>query len=330
MGLRTTPVITSTKLLTQFSEGNPLDPATAGFTRIVVATGLSDVVVHAGPKTAGNPKTATLLLHGAAGSWTTWLPLIRTSHEEGDLLPNVVALDLPGWGESGDLPPEASVDDMVDAVAGIATALGFTKWHLIGHSLGGHLALTLAARYPAQTVSVTAISATGPAALSVLRQPIRNFTTAPLLAGMLGAMCALAVLGPAGIAIVHALHRFKLLRTLTSPLFSPQRAVDPSVIDALAAEVRAEAFVLAAKAAARFDENIWSAIRCPVTLVRGRRDAFVNPTDDAWFAAALPHADQRVAAVAGHFAHIETARHPNRSVTLMFAAEKTGNREALR
>ena len=294
---------------TRYSAGDPSDPATLGFSRVVVPSALGNVVAHVAPTAVSPAETATLLLHGAAGSWTTWLPLIRAAHASGDPLHNVVALDLPGWGESGTLPREASVEDMADVASTVARALGFTSWRIIGHSLGGHLALTLAAREPERTVSVTAISATGPGALAVVRHPIRHFTTLPWLAGMLGAMRFLTALGPAGGALIRTLHRLAMLGRLSTPLFSQPKSLDASVFDSLASEIRPQAFVRAAEAASRYDERAWSSIRCPVTIVRGRRDVFVSPNDDAWFAAALPHAKQRVAVRAGHFAHIERAGH---------------------
>ena len=291
---------------THYSAENRFDRATAGLTRVVVPTELGDVVAHVDPNAAAVSDSATLLLHGAAGSWTTWLPLIRASHAAGSPLQNVVALDLPGWGESGGITANATVEDLADAVAHVTRTLGYAKWTIFGHSLGGHLGLTIAARHPERTASVTAISATGPGALSVLRHPVRHFGTLPLLAGMLGAMRFLSALRSAGTGLVRLLHRLRLLGPLSSPLFADRHTLDASVIDSLAAEVRPTSFVRAAMAAARYDESQWSSIQCPVTLVRGDTDVFVSSADDDWFAQEIPHARQQVSQNAGHFAHIES------------------------
>ncbi|MBH0083663.1 alpha/beta fold hydrolase [Salinibacterium sp. SWN167] len=291
---------------THYSAENRFDRATAGFTRVVVPTDLGDVVAHVDPNAAALSDSATLLLHGAAGSWTTWLPLIRASHATDSPLQNVVALDLPGWGESGSISATATVEDLADAVAHVTRTLGYAKWNIFGHSLGGHLGLTIAARHPVRTASVTAISATGPGALSVLRHPVRRFGTLPLLAGMLGAMRFLSTLGPAGTGLVRILHRLRVLGPLSSPLFADRRALDRSVIDSLATEIRPTAFARGAAAAARYDEAQWASIQCPVTLVRGDQDVFVSSTDDDWFARIIPHARQQVSPRAGHFAHIES------------------------
>ena len=59
-----------------------------GLRRLVVPTWVGDVVVRAG-REAGGP--ATILLHGAAGSWTTWTPLIAASDLSGSPLTDVIA-----------------------------------------------------------------------------------------------------------------------------------------------------------------------------------------------------------------------------------------------
>src|SRR5690606_22704174 len=109
--LRITEVNTTPAASTRYNAGSQFDRATARITRVVVPTTLGDVVAHVDPNAAALSDTATLLLHGAAGSWTTWLPLIRASQEAGSPLQNVVALDLPGWGESGSISADATVED---------------------------------------------------------------------------------------------------------------------------------------------------------------------------------------------------------------------------
>ncbi|MGV8876637.1 MAG: alpha/beta fold hydrolase [Rhodoglobus sp.] len=278
------------------------------FREIVVVTDLGDVVVHTNSLPGAPGNAATLLIHGAAGSWTTWLPMLHAAETAGAPLKNVVALDLPGWGASDNLPADVTVENMVDAIAQVAKTLGYTRWHVAGHSLGGHLALTMAVRYAQSTLSVTAISATGPGALAVLRHPIQKFGTLPLLAGMLGAMTFLSALGATGYALIRLLHRLHLFGPLSAVLFARHATLDPAVIATLANEIRPHAFIHAADAATRYDEGEWARISCPVTLLHGERDVFVSSNDDDWFAAVLPHATTHTIAQAGHFAHLERPR----------------------
>ena len=134
------------------------DGEALGLRRLVVPTSVGEVVVRAGRESGG---PATILLHGAAGSWTTWTPLIAASDLSSAPLTDVIALDLPGWGESGGFDRVRCVEDVSDAVAEVARALGYSSWRLVGHSLGGFIALDVASRYPDATLGVTLISATG-------------------------------------------------------------------------------------------------------------------------------------------------------------------------
>jgi pimeloyl-ACP methyl ester carboxylesterase len=64
---------------------------------------------------------------------------------------DVVALDLPGHGESDRPPRDRFAYDLPSFAAAVASALdriGVARAHFLGHSLGGGVALTLAARHP--------------------------------------------------------------------------------------------------------------------------------------------------------------------------------------
>ena len=276
--------------------------AAAGLHQVGLPSRLGSVAVHASER---GGETALLLLHGAAGSWSTWLPLIEEAERVGRPLTNVVAIDLPGWGESGGVPDQVSVEAMTGAIVDVVTALGYSEWTAIGHSLGGHLALDLAARVPESTRAVILVSATGPDAVEVLRHPFRSFATLPWLAGMLAAMRVLSVFGPLGLGFVRWLHQVELLRLLSAPLFAFPRRVDEAVIDGLSREVRPQAFLRAAVAACDFDERVWCEIRCPVLVLRGERDVFVGPGDAVWFDEHLVLVSHAVIPGAGHFAHAE-------------------------
>lgn len=276
------------------------DPARLGLRRLVVPTSAGEIVVHAGRETGG---PALLLLHGAAGSWTTWTPVLSASDLSGAPLTDVVALDLPGWGASGGFERVGSVEDMTDAVAEVARALGYTSWRVVGHSLGGLIALDLAARHPRETVAVTLVSPTGVGVLDAVRRPVRGGLALPWFAGMLLAMRGLARLGGAGRALVRALARWGWMPTLSAPLFTG--TVHPSVIAALAGELRPAAFAHAARLAADYEPRTWTAIVCPVRAVRGARDVFTGERDAGVFAALIRDFHEVRLRDAGHFANVE-------------------------
>ena len=279
-----------------------LDESALGLERIVVETSLGPVVVRAGRRTGG---TATILVHGAAGSWTTWTPLIAYADVRGRPLVDLVIPDLPGWGESA--APDwsnAGIGQYAAAIVEITHALGYRRWRLVGHSLGGFLALDLAAHHPHETASVILVSPTGPSVVDAVRRPLRGGIRLPWFAGMLFAMRVLGALG--GLGIVRVLRRIGMLRLLSAPLFADRSVIDASVIDAFADELRPTAFVHAARAAAAYDMRVFERIGCPVRSVRGQRDAFSAESDTAWFARTIPDFREQRVPDAGHFAAIES------------------------
>lgn len=82
---------------------------------------------------------------------------------------HIVSLDLPGHGRSGWRPPGAwyhYVDYAGDVLAA-ADALGWTRFGLLGHSLGGAVAAALAAACPQRVDRLLLIEALGPLANAV-------------------------------------------------------------------------------------------------------------------------------------------------------------------
>lgn len=296
------------------------DGATLGLRHLDVPTSVGRISVQV---RRGSRGPATVLLHGAAGSWTTWTPVIAASDLHGTPLTNVVALDLPGWGSSDGIDRVHRVEDLSDAVVEAIRALGFDSWRIVGHSLGGFVALDIAARYPAATLGVTMVSGSGASVLDAIRHPLRGGAAIPGFAGMLGLMRLLAKLGRAGTGFVRMLGRIGWLPLFTAPLFSGR--VHPSVVEAFAGEVRPAAFAKAARLAADYQERTWTAISCPVRAVRGVRDVFAGERDAGVFLALIRDFREVRLADAGHFANAER---PDAVLAAMAATDSTRGRRA--
>jgi pimeloyl-ACP methyl ester carboxylesterase len=113
-------------------------------------------------------------LHGFTDTWRTWelvLPALERQHD-------VLALTLPGHAGGPELPRDAPEHALVDAVEQAMDEAGFTTAHLVGNSLGGYLALQLAARGRARTVVALAPAGGWAAGDESFRDTLDLFTTA--------------------------------------------------------------------------------------------------------------------------------------------------------
>lgn len=105
---------------------------------------------------------ALLALHGwldNAGSYALLAPRLADRWR-------VIALELPGHGHSDHLPPGMHYHfiDHVRAVLAAADALGLSRYHLMGHSLGAGIAALVAAAMPERVDRLLLIEGIGPIA----------------------------------------------------------------------------------------------------------------------------------------------------------------------
>ncbi len=106
---------------------------------------------------AGAGGDVVLLIHGYGGDRNSWLFLqepLAARHR-------VYALDLPGHGTSAKDVGDGSIGVLADAVVAVLDAVGAGRAHLVGHSLGGAVALAVAARDPRRIASLTLIAPAG-------------------------------------------------------------------------------------------------------------------------------------------------------------------------
>ncbi len=92
---------------------------------------------------AGDGQTL-LLIHGMAGDSRTWLEAMRR------LAPRyrVLAPDLPGHGASAKTAGDYSLGAHANVLRDLLQALGIERATLVGHSLGGGIALQLTYQFP--------------------------------------------------------------------------------------------------------------------------------------------------------------------------------------
>lgn len=247
---------------------------------------------------------ATLMLHGVGATWTTWTPLLRAAGG----LPgrDVVLVDLPGFGASENRLGHLASLDVAATLGEVITTLGYRRARLVGHSMGGLLALDMVARPQQLDVSSLHLAAgSGFAIIAAVNQPLRSFLTAPLPSSLFWGQY---VVGRSrlGRSAVVALQRRNLLAPLLWALIAHPRRFPPRALAALVAEMAPASFRQAAANIAGYDAPArWAGIEVPVYAAFGARDRFVSGSDRRRLAEVRPQAFATVVADAAHFLHIE-------------------------
>jgi pimeloyl-ACP methyl ester carboxylesterase len=189
-----------------------------------------------------------VLLHGIGLDRRCWAPVVPLLAAERE----VIAVDLPGFGESPMLDGEPTIGALADAVA----ALGVDRPHVAGNSLGGAIALELGARGVAR--SVCALS---PAGFSLGRE--RLFERACLRATLAFARAAHPA---AGALMATAAGRTLLM----SQMFArPWSIPAPEAAELLRTTAHGRGFEPTLPQLSRWRP---AAPRCPATIAWGERD----------------------------------------------------------
>jgi pyruvate dehydrogenase E2 component (dihydrolipoamide acetyltransferase) len=98
-----------------------------------------------------------VLIHGFGGDLDLWLftqePLAANA--------SVYSLDLPGHGQSSKAVEDGSVAGLANVVAKFMDAVGISSAHLVGHSLGGAIALQTAVSHAGKVDALTLIGSAG-------------------------------------------------------------------------------------------------------------------------------------------------------------------------
>lgn len=100
---------------------------------------------------------AVVLLHGLCGSsrwWNANIPALAADFR-------VLAVDLVGFGRSRCPGPLPDLAGLADLLASWMEQVGAASAHLVGHSMGGHVAIHLAARHPERVRRLVLADAAG-------------------------------------------------------------------------------------------------------------------------------------------------------------------------
>src|SRR5690242_15580020 len=227
-----------------------------------------------------------VLVHGLGGAASNWLALAPL------LLPGrrLLVPELPGHGGSSPLPAAPSLNAYADPLASLVENEGASPAAVVGHSLGGAIALRLAIRRPETVRAVVLAGAAG------ISSATRSAHYALTITGLLKPGRKIAP------------HRARVARSalLRHVVFGRWGAADPpalppDVVEAfLAGPARHTDTVSAAKALVRDDVRYdLGRVACPALVLWGARDNQL-PIDDAFEYARRLRAPLRAIADCGH------------------------------
>ncbi|MFF7768343.1 alpha/beta fold hydrolase [Streptomyces massasporeus] len=245
--------------------------ATVSF-KVASAQGEQSVTLSYTRRGSGEP---LLLLHGIGHHRQAWEPVIPALAAERD----VIAVDLPGCGDSPALPDGMAHDlpTMSTVLKALFGALEIDRPHVAGNSLGGLLALDLARARLVR--SVTALSPAG-----FWNEAERRYAFT-----VLSTMRQIARRLPP--PVVERLARPALGRTLlTSTIYArPGRRSPEAVVAETLALANAQGFseTLRSGRTVQFTDDI---VGTPVTVAWGSRDRLLIPRQGVRAKGVIPRA----------------------------------------
>lgn len=103
--------------------------------------------------TAGNGEPL-VVIHGGGGGAEGWLENVSELSERY----RIYAPDLPGFGDSQPMDGDHGISEFVQFVEDFTHSLGLKRFHLIGHSVGGGIALRYALKFPYKVGKLVLVS----------------------------------------------------------------------------------------------------------------------------------------------------------------------------
>ncbi|HET6503235.1 MAG TPA: alpha/beta hydrolase [Amycolatopsis sp.] len=266
-----------------------------------------DIAVHL-RRTPGATDPAIVYLHGLGGSSTNWTDLAALLAPYGQGL----AMDLPGFGFS---EPRPEFDFSLPAHAAFAARfiehLGTAPVHLVGNSMGGAIALLLAAQRPELIRTLTLISPAMPD-----RRPDPRRLSDPMMA-----LAYLPLVGPRVRRKLAAYGPRERAEQVIKLCFADPTAFPEYRLAELAEEHTARASLAWASPAmsrttfgifrawfARGPASLWAAaprVSAPALVVWGAQDRVISVSRAARTTKALPRARLLVLPKTGHVAQME-------------------------
>ena len=259
--------------------------------------------------TGGNDRPVLVFVHGLSGTWQNWLlniPAFMGSHR-------VIALDLPGFGESPMPREKISIKGYARILDGLLGALGVDSAVVVGNSMGGFVAAELALAFPARVERLVLVSAAG---LS-----IEELRREPLLAGARVWAVTATWLGARGQSVITRPRARRL--GLQMIVRYPER-LSPELTYEITRGAGTAGFVPAMEALLSYGfRDQLSRIEVPTLVVWGRNDMLVPRGDAREYVRLIgDNAQREMFEDTGHLTMLERPSRFNRLLAAFAAGER--------
>lgn len=234
------------------------------------------------PVTIGTGEHRVLALHGWFGSARGWGSL--PDYLDGSAYTWVFP-DLRGYGSRKDVGGEFTSEEVAADTLALADELGWERFSLVGHSMGGKFAHRVLLRAPDRVRGLVGLSPVPAAATPMDEQSRDLFDGAAANPGNRAAIIDFTTGG-------------KLTKTFIDGVV--RHSLENSAVEAFAA-------YLTAWAKTDFSAQVTADDKAPVKIIVGETDAAISAdvARQTWLAY-FPHADLEVMANAGHYPMFET------------------------
>jgi len=243
-------------------------------------------VRDSGPRDA----PAVLMLHGFGASlhtWDVWAQALGATHR-------VIRLDLPGSGLSEPDPANDYTDARsVELVLALMDQLGVARASIVGHSIGGRIAWTLAARHPDRTMRLVLVAPDG------FASPGFEYGKAAEVPAVLGAMRHV---------MPKAVLRMNLAPAYADPAFLTEELTTRYHDLMLAPGARDAMFKRLAQTVLTDPVPLLTTITAPTLLVWGEADAMIPVANAQDYLRAVKGSRLVSLAGVGHLPHEEAAQ----------------------
>jgi pimeloyl-ACP methyl ester carboxylesterase len=225
-----------------------------------------------------------LLLHGWGASAAAMRPImdaLRPDHA-------VCALDFPGFGQSSLPPSPWGVPEYAELVVALLDALGIQRADVLGHSFGGRVGITLAAKWPDRVERLVLVDSAG---VRPSPTPSRSLLQAGLRAGR-------ALLGAPGLGRVRDRAETVARQRLGSADYRSAGPLRETFVKVIAEDLRPHL----------------PEIQAPTLLVWGDRDEDTPLSDARVMESSIPDAGLVILAGAGHYSYLDRPADFNRII----------------